>query len=121
LSLLCLGCVQLQATSGAVFGTVTDTKGNPMPGIGVILKKGTDSTDSVVYELETGEDGTYRIDNVLTGTYRLDFSVRGYLDLSHHPINLSTFSPNYQFDIQFTPNVRDEYIAGVTTSGRNTR
>ena len=63
--------VQAQSNRGTVTGTVTDTDGDPLPGVQVVdpaLQRGT-TTDA---------DGQYRIDKLPLGNHTLEFRFVGY-------------------------------------------
>jgi len=71
LSLLLFPTANAQSDRGTVTGTVTDTDGDPLPGVQVVdpaLQRGT----------TTNTDGTYRIDNLPTGNHTLEFRFVGY-------------------------------------------
>jgi hypothetical protein len=64
-----------QVTNARIIGTVTDTEGNPLPGVSVeatspkLVGKGTTISD---------EKGVYRLLNLMPGVYKIKFELNGF-------------------------------------------
>jgi hypothetical protein len=86
--ILCLAAAGLaqNTNSGDIRGTVTDTTGLAVPGVGVtILNTGT----GVVRELVTNEAGIYDTASILPGSYRITFTKDGFNKVVRNGITLS--------------------------------
>ena len=70
-ALLLLSAFPLRAQSGFITGKVTRDTGEPMGGAAVVVEE-------LKRESRTGEDGTYRIDNVPPGSYHVSVRAEGY-------------------------------------------
>ncbi len=70
-ALLLLSALPVRAQSGFITGKVTRDTGEPMAGAAVVVEE-------LKRESRTGEDGTYRIDNVPPGSYHVSVRAEGY-------------------------------------------
>jgi hypothetical protein len=70
---LALGPALAQSQSGNVFGTVADDKGEPLPGVTVILSGGGAPSIQV-----TDAQGQFRFVGVYPGTYKLEGNLEGF-------------------------------------------
>ena len=70
-ALLLLSALPVRAQSGFITGKVTRDTGEPMAGAAVVVEE-------LKRESRTGEDGTYRFDNVPPGSYHVSVRAEGY-------------------------------------------
>ena len=70
-ALLFLSALPVRAQSGFITGKVTRDTGDPMAGAAVVVEE-------LKRESRTGEDGTYRIENVPPGSYHVSVRAEGY-------------------------------------------
>ncbi len=106
LSLLLFPTANAQPDRGTVTGTVTDTDGDPLPGVQVVdqaLQRGT-TTDT---------DGRYRLNNLPTGTHTLEFRFVGY-QTAVRTVALDAGKP-VTIDVTLQAQVLES--AGVTVTG----
>jgi len=79
------GMLSAQAPTGRVYGTVTDTDGNALPGVTVeatspkFIGKATTVTDA---------EGIYRLFALQPGTYTITYNLQGFKPLSRQGINV---------------------------------
>jgi iron complex outermembrane recepter protein len=70
-ALLLLSALPVRAQNGFITGKVTRDTGDPMAGAAVVVEE-------LKRESRTGEDGTYRIENVPPGNYHVSVRAEGY-------------------------------------------
>ncbi len=78
----------LWAGKGTVEGKVTDVKGNPLPGVNVLVK-------GTYYGAATDENGYFRIGGMSPGFYDLQFSMIGYKVVLKTGIKVTALKPTY--------------------------
>jgi iron complex outermembrane receptor protein/hemoglobin/transferrin/lactoferrin receptor protein len=103
---LAAGSVQAQSNRGTVTGTVTDTDGDPLPGVQVVdpaLQRGT----------TTRSDGQYRLDNLPTGAHTLEFRFVGY----QTAVREVTLTGGESLQVDVTLKTRVLETDGVTVTG----
>lgn len=106
LSLLIFPTASAQSNRGAVTGIVTDTRGQPLPGVQVVdpaLQRGT----------TTNADGRYRIDNLPLGDHTLEFRFVGY----QTAVREITLSRGESLELDVTLETRVLETEGVTVTG----
>ncbi len=93
------GLVWGQARTGSIYGTVTDTDGNPLPGVTVTLTS--DVTGSMV--VATDVDGSYRFPSLPpSNTYKLRFELDGFKTVVRDQIEVRV-GANTRVDVQMAP------------------
>ena len=102
LGVLLLLLVSLGASSqppmGSVTGKVVDSKSNaPLPYTNVLLLKAKDST--LVSGIACGDDGSFRIENVMPGAYVLKIKFIGYRDSRSDKFVVNPANPNKNFGV----------------------
>jgi outer membrane receptor protein involved in Fe transport len=78
--------VYAQLSSGAVLGTVTDTSGAVIPGVGITI---TNTGTHLVRETVTNESGNYRVDLLPVGDYQIEANLPGFRKEVRNGINVS--------------------------------
>ena len=95
LKILVLGMVCVYLTAGSVFaqrltgkitGTVSDTDGNPLPGVTVEISS--PSMMAGVQAQITSHKGDYRFINLPPGTYKLVFKLEGFQTLDRENVKI---------------------------------
>ncbi len=75
LSLLLMAVsVSAQVRTGNIYGKITDTEGNPLPGVSVSLK----GTQMAALTTISGETGIYRFVSLSPGTYEISAELTGF-------------------------------------------
>lgn len=89
----------LSSNTAAVFGTITQTGGQPVHQVTVLLSSGTSSYQVMSADAPTA--GAYEIDGVAPGTYTISFSRQGGQPTS----SILTLAPGqrFEYDPQLTP------------------
>ena len=72
---LLMGCGAQQGETGSIEGTVTDSDGEPVVGMGVWIVSGTTGFPETA--VETNEEGYYQIGSVPSGTFEVAVHERG--------------------------------------------
>ena len=117
LVLLAISTTQLSwgqgATTAAMSGTITDTKGGALPGATVIAVHTPTNTQ---YVAPTNSDGRFNIQNMrVGGPYTVKVTFVGYQDFTRTGINL-TLAENFRFDAKLGEG--SAQLAEVTVTGR---
>jgi hypothetical protein len=76
-----------QATTGSVFGKVTDATGAVLPGVSVTIS-GTGLLQPV--KVVTGTSGAYQLTNIPNGTYKVSFELDGFKTLVQQDVQVTT-------------------------------
>jgi len=100
------------ATTAAMSGVITDSKGSGLPGATVIAVHTPTNTQYVV---PTNADGRFNIQNMRVGPYSVKVTFVGYKDLTRNDINL-TLGQNLRFDQKLSDSSTE--LTEVTVSGR---
>lgn len=105
-SFLLVGVVPVQAQTGQITGTVTDsTSGNPLPGVNVVI-------DGTQQGTSTNAQGQYTITGVEPGTYDLIASFVGYEERTIEDVTVSA-GETVQANVTLVPGTiqLDEVVA----------
>jgi hypothetical protein len=94
LVVLAAGPLYAQATTGSVFGRVTDTTGGVMPGVTVTIA-GTGLLQPV--RVTTGASGGYQIPSIPLGVYKITFELTGFKTFVRDGVRV-TVDGNAQID-----------------------
>lgn len=84
---LAAGSVFAQRLTGKITGTVSDTDGNPLPGVTVEISS--PSMMAGVQAQITSPNGDYRFINLPPGTYKLVFKLEGFQTLDRENVKIS--------------------------------
>lgn len=88
--------IGLSQDYGNIFGTVTDTEGNPLPGVSVTISSAYYPTKTIV----TSETGSYRFLRLpVASDYTLKFELTGFKTVTREKIRV-TFGADVRLDIQ---------------------
>jgi hypothetical protein len=90
------GLVHAQATTGTIFGKVTDHTGAILPGVTVTVS-GTGLLQPV--KVVTAASGGYQIPGIPNGTYRVTFELSGFTTMIRDGVRVTT-DGNSQIDIR---------------------
>ena len=83
-----------------IAGTVTDSKGVPIPGANISISAG----GNKLAEQLTDMDGSFRFDNVQPGTYQLTTEIGGFVKFSKEAVNvLADSSPKLAIHLDAIP------------------
>ena len=74
-----------QTSFGSITGTVTDSSGAPVPGVGVTL---TSLATGEKRSMQSGSDGAYQFVNINTGNYKLDAEKSGFKHYTRQPLDV---------------------------------
>ncbi|MCS7312992.1 MAG: carboxypeptidase-like regulatory domain-containing protein, partial [Acidobacteria bacterium] len=100
------GLVWGQARTGAIYGTVTDPDGNPLPGVTVELTSSVTARMTAV----TDVDGTYRFPSLPPGTdYTLRFTLQGFQPVVRSDVSV-LLGVNTKVDVTLRPGAVEEVV-----------
>ena len=100
------GLVWGQARTGAIYGTVTDPDGNPLPGVTVELTSSVTARMTVV----TDVDGSYRFPSLPPGTdYLLRFTLQGFQPVVREGVTVLV-GVNTKVDATLRPGAVEEVV-----------
>jgi trimeric autotransporter adhesin len=88
ISLVLCGSFALAQELPSIAGTVTDSKGVPIPGAGVCLLAGTNKLAEQLTDL----DGSFKFEGVQPGAYQLTTEIVGFLKSTKEAVEVSTDS-----------------------------
>ncbi|HEX8327777.1 MAG TPA: TonB-dependent receptor [Hymenobacter sp.] len=100
------------ATTAAMSGVITDSKGEGLPGATVIAVHTPTNTQ---YVTPTNSEGRFNIQGMRVGPYSVRVTFVGYKDLTRNDINL-TLGQNLRFDQKLSDSSTE--LTEVTVSGR---
>lgn len=101
------------ATTAAMSGTITDSKGQPLPGATVVAMH---TPTNTTYGNSTNADGRFNIQNMrVGGPYTVKVSFVGYQDFTRTGVNL-TLAENFRLDAKLGD--ASTQLTEVTVTGR---
>jgi len=101
------------ATTAAMSGTITDSKGQPLPGATVVAVH---TPTNTTYNNSTNADGRFNIQNMrVGGPYTVKVSFVGYQDFTRTGVNL-TLAENFRLDAKLGE--ASTQLTEVTVTGR---
>ncbi|TDN37653.1 TonB-dependent receptor [Hymenobacter sp. UV11] len=101
------------ATTAAMSGTITDSKGQPLPGATIVAVH---TPTNTTYGNSTNADGRFNIQNMrVGGPYTIKVSFVGYQDFTRTGVNL-TLAENFRLDAKLGE--ASTQLTEVTVTGR---
>ena len=94
-----------QARTGSIYGTVTDSDGNPLPGVTVTATSDVTAAQSVVTDI----DGSYRFPSLPPGTFTLRFELEGFKTVVRENIEVRV-GVNARIDVTMAPGGGEEVV-----------
>jgi hypothetical protein len=101
---------QVSTRAGSVYGKVLDDKGQPLPGVTVILE----STAAQSQTATTGPTGGFRFANLPPGLYSATFSIEGFTEVRQEEVRVSV-GGEVQLEITLKPTLTEEFVVVADT------
>jgi len=98
----------------SISGTVKDNNGEALPFVNVSLLNGADSTR--IQTTQTNEDGTYKLDNIVSGVYLVDIQLLGFDPVKQKQVVTTDITG---LEIVLKANARE--LDGVLITGKRNR
>ena len=76
-----------QGLTGQISGSVVDSSGSALPGVSVTVRN---TGTQVSREVQTGEDGTFVVTELLAGSYEVTLNMTGFKGYKQTGVNLSS-------------------------------